>query len=289
MISCCFKETPPTNSVKQSQFKVATACLCDVSRLTEVVCHHGRSRDGRLGELFSPAALLLQVLQTKESRFNNLDWDFRRTSNVRNLHFYFSWKMKMVSHLCSDLKDRLEIIWHRRQFRLQKKCKVYWRFCFFIVKNTFVCVRAFRWFKTKLWLMKWETSTIHEHTCSDTTIVLEWDWMCRPPGAPRDLTKSCSCAICLFRLLMSCKHQAEVLGLLTTSKATGRRTPTRLTCLMMYVSSSISTALSSNKDFLFATKIKAVQSALLMTFYTFITNGLTISDKIFITFSAANK
>lgn len=62
--------------------------------------------------------------------------------------------------------------------------------------------------------------------CNDTTIVLEWVWICRPPGAPRDLTKSCSCAICLFRLLMS--------------------------CLMMYVSSSISTALSSNRDFLFA-------------------------------------
>lgn len=44
------------------------------------------------------------------------------------------------------------------------------------------------------------------NTCKDTTIVLEWLWICRPPGAPRDLTRSCSCAICLFRLLMSCKH-----------------------------------------------------------------------------------
>jgi len=33
-----------------------------VSLLTEVVGHHGRGRGGRLGELLSPTALLLQVL-----------------------------------------------------------------------------------------------------------------------------------------------------------------------------------------------------------------------------------
>lgn len=42
------------------------------------------------------------------------------------------------------------------------------------------------------------------NTWRDTTMVLECVWICRPLGVPRDLTKSCSCAICLFRLLMSC-------------------------------------------------------------------------------------
>lgn len=128
--------------------------------------------------------------------------------------------------------------------------------------------------------------------------------MWRPFCPVRDRTRSCSCAICLFRLVMSwwetdrereTAYQITARGLIfhimevswriliNTYQQSyrqlqhqcklseiskywdsyqyvfiwwiGRRTTkTPLTCLMMYVSSSISTALSSNKDFLLATR-----------------------------------
>lgn len=99
------------------------------------------------------------------------------------------------------------------------------------------------------------------NTWSDTTMVLECVWICRPLGVPRDLTRSCSCAICLFRLLMSCNRNAGVKVGRFISQITCKYPATsaaQLTCLIIYVSSSISTALSSKRDFLFATKNKNI-------------------------------
>lgn len=42
-------------------------------------------------------------------------------------------------------------------------------------------------------------------TCRETTTVLEWVWRCLPFWLPRERISSCRWAICLFRLLMSCR------------------------------------------------------------------------------------
>lgn len=92
-------------------------------------------------------------------------------------------------------------------------------------------------------------------------MVLECVWICRPLGVPRDRTRSCSCAICLFRLLMSCNRNTGVKVGRFISQITCKYPATsaaQLTCLIIYVSSSISTALSSKRDFLFATKNKNI-------------------------------
>lgn len=64
-------------------------------------------------------------------------------------------------------------------------------------------------------------------TCSATTTVLECVCKCFPFCCLWWATNCCNCAICLIRLSMS--------------------------CFIIYVNSCISTGLSSNKDFLFAT------------------------------------
>lgn len=64
-------------------------------------------------------------------------------------------------------------------------------------------------------------------TCSATTTVLECVCKCFPFCCLWWVTNCCNCAICLLRLSMS--------------------------CFIIYVNSCISTGLSSNKDFRFAT------------------------------------
>lgn len=48
------------------------------------------------------------------------------------------------------------------------------------------------------------------HTCSDTTIVLEWVWRCLLFWPFLDRTTSWSWAICLFRLLMSWAKKKKI-------------------------------------------------------------------------------
>lgn len=166
--------------------------------LTEVVCHQGRCGDRGLRELLSPAALLLQVLQWGES--------IKKNAHLSKSIFIF-WPLKdslfSASYLCSNFKDWFEVVRHRGQFRLwrpttqknsNKQCGTISIDC---IKKKSVHFH-FHYYCTGNKLLS--------NTCKDTTIVLEWLWICRPPGAPRDLTRSCSCAICLFRLLMSCKY-----------------------------------------------------------------------------------
>lgn len=74
------------------------------------------------------------------------------------------------------------------------------------------------------------------NTWRDTTMVLECVWICRPLGVPRDLTKSCSCAICLFRLLMSCNTHTGpklVLFILQIACKDPGTFPVQLTCLII--------------------------------------------------------
>lgn len=88
--SQCFTRDPCKNYCLQYAWSRGA------DKLTEVVGHQGRRWDGRLGELFSPAALLLQVLQNVDK------WS---ETQLTLQTFIVIWveqlKAPKVSHLCS--------------------------------------------------------------------------------------------------------------------------------------------------------------------------------------------
>lgn len=82
-----------------------------MSVLTEVVGHHGRGRGGRLGELISPTALLLQVLWDHKKRQTHTGLVFTLKHLINGITaptpgaVMTCGQKAYIAHLCSYFQD----------------------------------------------------------------------------------------------------------------------------------------------------------------------------------------